>query len=56
MLDEDPQLVNNARQNIIENGINQNDLNIFFVGTIGRFFNLKTVISAARKIIYKKKY
>lgn len=54
MLDEDPQLVNNARQNIIENGINQNDLNIFFVGTIGRFFNLKTVISAARKLSTKK--
>ena len=48
-LNENSSLVNKAINNFKQKGIDPNDLNIFFVGTVGKFFNLGTVIEAAKE-------
>lgn len=49
-LSYDGHLLKNAHLILSQKGINRKDINIFFVGTIGKFFEFETVIIAARKI------
>ena len=50
-LNEDIKQLNNAQDRLSELGITKDNFNIFFAGTIGRYFDLDTVIEVAQSLL-----